>query len=373
VARGRALVGGLVEGCLENGVVFVSDTRGRSLIVEGGRVVGIRAEQDGKEVEYRGRYGVVLASGGYEWNRELWDTFMAVPYDGPATPPYNRGDGLLMAAALGAKLSNLDKATWIPRAYVGEEYDGHPSMPSGGGYGQHPGEIIVNRRGRRFTSETLPYNDIGRVIMHFDPHTYEFDNHPCYMIGDKHSLEQIESPPPIFHRSEKGTSAPKTRSDQGDGWFVGETLRDLAGKLGIDPDGLEEQVKEWNEHAAQGVDPVFHRGEKPWEVHNLPNRQSIGPILEGPFVGRRVRASVFGTRGGPTINEDAQIVDWSNQPIPGLYGAGNVIAHPFAHVYPGGGGTLGPAMTFGHIAGKSVLRDNGTPLPEHELESAGAA
>jgi hypothetical protein len=76
-------------------------------------------------------------------------------------------------------------------------------------------------------------------------------------------------------------------------------------------------------------------------------------------VGYRVRAGVFGTRGGPVINSSAQIVDFGNRPIPGLFGAGNVVAHPFASAYPGGGGTLGPAVTFGHVAAKSVLAEGG--------------
>jgi predicted oxidoreductase len=138
---------------------------------------------------------------------------------------------------------------------------------------------------------------------------------------------------------------------------VADTLREVAGKLGIDAEGLAEQVASFNACAVDGIDPVFHRGEKPWEIHNLPDHRSIGPITEGPFVGYRVRAGVFGTRGGPVINSSAQIVDFGYRPIPGLYGAGNVVAHPFASAYPGGGGTLGPAMTFGHVAGKSVLSD----------------
>jgi 3-oxosteroid 1-dehydrogenase len=68
---------------------------------------------------------------------------------------------------------------------------------------------------------------------------------------------------------------------------------------------------------------------------------------------------VFGTRGGPVINSGGQIADFGNQPIPGLFGAGNVVAHPFASAYPGGGGTLGPAVTFGHVAAKSVLAEGG--------------
>jgi 3-oxosteroid 1-dehydrogenase len=344
--RGLALVGGLIEGCVQHGVQFVADTPGRILIITSGRVTGIRAEQNGTEVEYRARLGVILASGGFEWNRSLWDAFMAVPWDGPATPPVNEGAGLIMAAAAGAKLANLDKATWIPVRYLGEEYGDHPYVRSGG-YGQRPGEMIVNRKGRRFANETLNYNDIGRLMTHFDPHTYEYDNHPSFAIGDRYCLARLEA---INSDASPGA---------GDGWVVADTLHELAIKLGIDPDGLDQQVAEFNEAAARGEDPVFHRGEKPWEVHNLPDHRSLGPITEGPFVGHRVRAGVFGTRGGPVINANAQIIDFGHQPIPGLYGAGNVVAHPFAWAYPGGGGTLGPAVTFGHVAGKSVLADNG--------------
>ena len=344
--RGVALVGGLMEGCVRAGVRFVSDTRGRSLIVSDGRVAGIRAVCDGADVEYRARLGVILASGGFEWNRDLWDAFMAVPWDGPATPPVNEGDGLIMAAAAGAKLANLDKATWIPVRYSGEEYCDRPYMRSGG-HGQMPGEIIVNRRGRRFTNETLNYNDIGRNMTHFDPSIYEYDNHPSYVIGDRLCLSRLRA------------GGPALGPDQGDGWVVADTLREVAGKLDIDADGLSQQVLEYNEFAAGGTDPVFHRGEKPWEIHYLPGHRTIGPISEGPFVGYRVRAGVFGTRGGPVINENAQIVDFGNRPIPGLFGAGNVVAHPFASAYPGGGGTLGPAVTFGHVAAKSVLAEGG--------------
>jgi 3-oxosteroid 1-dehydrogenase len=337
--RGVALVGGLMEGCVAAGVSFVAQARGRSLIVSEGRVVGVR---DGSGVSYMARQGVILASGGFEWNRDLWDAFMGVPWDGPATPPVNEGDGLIMAAAAGAKLANLDKATWIPVRYSGEEYCERPYVRSGG-HGQMPGEIIVNRQGRRFTNETLNYNDIGRIMTHFDPATYEYDNHPSYVIGDRSCLARLSAGGPVLG------------PDQGDGWVTADTLREVADKLGIDADGLAAQVSSFNAGAVDGVDPVFHRGEKPWEIHYLPGHRTIGPLVEGPFAGYRVRAGVFGTRGGPVINSDAQIVDFEGRPLPGLFGAGNVVAHPFASAYPGGGGTLGPAVTFGHVAGKSVL------------------
>src|SRR5579859_399315 len=341
--RGVALVGGLMEGCVAAGVSFVSQTRGRSLVVSDGRVVGVR---DGSGVEYRARLGVILASGGFEWNRDLWDAFMGVPWDGPATPPVNEGDGLIMAAAAGAKLANLDKATWIPVRYSGEEYCDRPYVRSGG-HGQMPGEIIVNTRGRRFTNETLNYNDIGRIMTHFDPNSYSYDNHPSYVIGDRRTLARLQA------------GGPALGPDQGDGWVAADTLREVADKLGIDAEGLSLEGGGVNRFGGGCRRPGVRRGEKPWEIHYLPGHRTIGPLAEGPFAGYRVRAGVFGTRGGPVINSDAQIVDFGGRPLPGLFGSGNVVAHPFASAYPGGGGTLGPAVTFGHVAGKSVLVEAG--------------
>jgi succinate dehydrogenase/fumarate reductase flavoprotein subunit len=345
--RGLALIGGVMEGCLNHGVEFVANTRARELLLEDGRVVGLRVEQDGAPVEYRARLGVVLASGGFEWNRDLWDAFMGVPWDGPASPPGNEGDGLIMAARAGAKLANLDKATWIPSRYLGEEYDGRPYL-RGGLPGGLPGEILVNEAGRRFANENLNYNDIGRPMTYFDPHVYEYVNHPCFAIGDRVAKERLS----VYDKDTKPGADPVV---------VAETLRVVAEKLGIDPDGLEQQVAEFNRNAENGVDPVWHRGEKPWEVHFFPKMGlppvANQPITDPPFVGYRVRAGVFGTRGGPVIDENAQIVDWQNRPIPGLYGGGNAVAHPFASAYPGGGGTLGPCVTFGHIAGRSVVSE----------------
>lgn len=354
VLRGLALVGGMVEGCLQNRTEFVANSRALELITADGRVVGVQAEEDGSTVEYKARLGVVLASGGFEWNPDLWDTFMTVPNDAPTSPPTNRGDGLIMAASLGAKLGNLGQASWVWARYLGEEYDGRPLYRSRSG-GNRPGEIIVNRRGRRFMSEGVTYNDFGREVVHFDVHTYEFTNHPCFVIGDRYCLQRLTDIPPEIYPFSEDPEKPVDDPEKGDGWVVGDTLREVAVQLGIDPDGLERQVAEYNEQAIEGVDRVFNRGSRPWELHNLPNHESLGPITEGPFVGHRIRAGVFGTRGGPVINANAQIIDYHNRPIPGLYGAGAVVAHPFAWAYPGGGGTLGPALTFGHVAGKSLL------------------
>lgn len=346
-ARGLALVGGLLEACVEHGVTILTEVRVQSLVIEDGAVVGAEADVAGERVRYRTTAGVVLGSGGFEWNRELWKHFMAVPWDGPSSPPFNEGDGLKMAMRAGAQLASMHRATWIPARYVGEENEGQPYMRMGV-YGGRAGQILVNRKGQRFANEALNYNDIGVAMTHFDPHEYQFPNHPCWVVSDARQFQSMVAEQP------KGEWP-----EDGDVLMQAETIRELAEKLAIDPDGLEAQVAEFNRHAERGEDPVFRRGEKPWELHiqlpaDLPN-PALAPLITPPFAGHRVRAGVFGTRGGPVIDENAQILDPDNRPIPGLYGAGNVIAHPFANAYPGGGATLGPAIVFGHVAGRSIL------------------
>jgi 3-oxosteroid 1-dehydrogenase len=348
VLRGCALVGGLLEACVRQGVRLSARTRARELMISGGRVTGVRAERGGVLEDFPARQGVVLASGGFEWNRELWDALLAIPWDGPASPPNNEGDALIMASRAGARLANLNRAWFTPARDLGETYEGHPLIRIGM-YGSAPGEILVNRSGRRFVNEALNYNDIGMPMTAMDPQSYEFANHPAFAITDRRYKEKIAA-------FDAQTLSGDRRTPEG--VTEAATLRELAEKLGIDPDGLEAQVEEFNSGAVNGADPVFHRGETPWEVYiqpqsSLPNR-AIAPIVDPPFIGYHVRAGVFGTKGGPVINENAQVIAMDGVPIPGLFGAGNAVASIFGAAYPGGGATIGPGVTFGYVAGLSL-------------------
>ncbi|HTX27262.1 MAG TPA: FAD-dependent oxidoreductase [Streptosporangiaceae bacterium] len=348
VLRGCALVGGLLEACQRLGVRLLAQTRARELMLGSGRVTGVRAERDGVVEDFPARQGVVLASGGFEWNRQLWDALLQIPWDGPASPPNNEGDALIMASRAGARLANLNRAWFTPARDLGETYEGRPLIRIGM-YGSAPGEILVNRQGRRFVNEALNYNDIGIVMTAMDPSTYEFANHPTFAITDRRYKEKIAA-------FDAQTLSGDRRTPEG--IVEAPTLRELAGKLGIDPDGLQAQVEEFNKYAADGSDPVFHRGETGWERHIVPRSDlpnpSIAPILDAPFIGYNVRAGVFGTKGGPVINENAQIVGMDGTPIPGLCGAGNAVASIFGAAYPGGGATLGPGVTFGYVAGLTL-------------------
>ena len=352
--RGRGLVAGLMEACLERGVEFLNGARLVGLTASAdGRITGIEMLHNEQPARIEARRGVVLASGGFEWNRSMWRSLIGVPFDGPMSPPFNEGDGLAAAARAGAKLGSLNDVWWMPSFQLpGETYDGRPRYRSGRNRGL-PHGIVVNRRGSRFGNESMNYNDFGKLQVAFDPHSYDFANAPAFHIFDHEHAEKY----PLLETSDE------PRTD----WRVSApTLRELAGKLGIDPDGLERQVQEFNGNAAKGVDPDFHRGEARWERKLYswerfkvddpfgPQNPAVAPVATPPFYGMELKIGCFGTKGGVVINADGQAVGWDDRPIPGLYACGNVAASVFGPAYPGGGSTLGPATVFGYLAGKAA-------------------
>src|SRR5262249_32073094 len=353
-ARGRALVGSLMEACLKHDVVLCNKTRARALILDGGRVTGVRAQREGKEETFTAHKGVVLASGGFEWNRKLWNGLVGVPLDGPMSPPWNEGDGLQMSIMAGGRLGNINQVWWSPGGPRTESYDGQ-MLPHGISLRTAVGSITVNPRGKRFMNENMPYNDAGRPLTYFDPATYTFVNYPAHSIIDQEAFERTN-----IHARDYSNSTPM------DGLVEAETLHGLAESIGVDPDGLEEQVKVYNRDAEQGVDTQFPRGEREydltrgyWEGARADTSSGLKnpllrPIGKGPYYAIRLYANCFGTKGGAVIDEDAQVRGFDDKPIPGLFAAGNVTAGVFGHAYPGGGATLGAACTFGYIAGRSV-------------------
>ena len=135
---------------------------------------------------------------------------------------------------------------------------------------------------------------------------------------------------------------------------------------------LESTVHRFNQHAVAGHDPDFGRGELPYDnawqqlwalltytktypANPYPNL-SLHPLAaRGPYYAVILAPGLLDTNDGPLTDSSARVVDKDFQPIPGLYGAGNCICAPTRNAYAGAGGTLGPALTYGDIAGKHVL------------------
>ncbi len=344
VGMGVALIAALLKGCLDRGIEIVLETRGRRLVIDDGRIRGLEGEQKGQRFSIKATKGVILACGGFEWNEDLKVRFLSGEFIRPLSPPFSEGDGLNMAMQARAKLACMSDAWWFPVIQVpGEEYEGRP-MSRGGVYTRTlPHSIVVNRKGRRFTDEACNYNDLGKAFLTFDPVAYDYPNIPAWIIfdqnhKDKYSLEGMMP----------GDPAPDwvTRAD---------TLTELARKVGIDPGGLEATVERFNKFAMEGVDGDFHRGENPHDRwHGDPDHKpnpNLGPVEKAPFYSLQIYLGALGTKGGPMVNTQGQVLSIFDEVIPGLYAAGNVMPPVTGPGYSGAGCSIGSGMTWGYIGG----------------------
>lgn len=351
VTMGRSLIASLFKACLERGVETLLNTGGKELVLgDDGEVIGVIAETaEGEKKYFKANKGVILASGGFEWNKQLTKAFLKMDITHPVSPPGNEGDGLMMAMKAGAALDNMSEAWWYP-AMVDPtfEYEDHVMSQLGSGR-NGPNSIVVNKHGRRFTHEGTTYNDMPRAFFNFDPVKFEFPNEaPVWMVFD----QQLKDSQLIITM---------TPGDPAPDWVdQAPTIQELAEKIGVDAANLEDEIAKWNGYVAQGEDPDFHRGTTQFE--NLTGgggspAANLGTIEKGPFYALPIYLGALGTNGGPKINEHGQVVNFAGQPIKGLYAAGNAAANPLGPIYPSAGGTIGPAMVWGYLAGEHAAQN----------------
>ncbi len=351
---GQALVGRLLKACLDKDIVPQLGTAAKKLLIENDQVTGVILE-DGETI--KASRGVILATGGFEWDEDLKTTFLRGPLNAPASPQMNTGDGLKMAMSAGASLGNMTSAWWMPTLSIAGA-----SWPANGTNGQDvqrslpvliertmPHSIMVNRQGKRFCNEANNYSSLAGAFQAFDPATYDYPNLPAYLIMD----DQYVSRYPI--------ASAMPGQDLPDWITTANSLEELAATLGIDGEQLLTTVTDFNSNAENAEDPEFGRGVSEYDRfygdRSRPGAAAtLGTVNTGPFYAVEINMGTLGTNGGPKTNGQAQILDVDGDPIAGLFGAGNVISCPTGSVYAGAGGTLGPALTFGYIAGKSAAR-----------------
>ncbi|WP_226946720.1 FAD-binding protein [Rhizorhabdus phycosphaerae] len=356
---GQALAGSLFLAVIERNIPVEFETRARRLVKDGDRVVGVIAEDaSGRTVHVRARRGVVIATGGFEWNETLVKAFLRGPLTGPVSVPENEGDGLLMAIEAGAQIANMQNAYWMQSTleFKPQHRAAKPNYLLGSDERARPGAILVNRKGQRFVNEAANYNALGKSLHAFDAGTHSYANLPYWLIVDQRYKDKYH----LFNAA-PGAPAPAFA-------MKADTLEELARIAGIDGDGLRAQIERFNAMVRNGHDDEFHRGDNSYDNFYMwgdmefePPFRTLGVIDKPPFYAVKMEAGALGTAGGPKTNADAQVVDWQGNAIPGLYAAGNAMAAVLGDVYGGAGGTLGPGMTFGYIAGKHL----GTHLPNH--------
>ncbi len=335
---------GLVERWLQvaegSGIDVRFDCAARSLLQsEDGRVTGVRARTPTGFQDVRAR-SVVLACGGFEANPEMRVRYLGAGWEQAKVrgTRYNTGDGIRMALAADAQAygqwSGCHAVAWDANAppfgnrVVGDLYQKH-SYPLG---------IIVNVEGRRFVDEgadfrNYTYAKYGREIL-AQPRSLAFQ------VFDEKTREMLRDE----YRIARATKA------------IASTIPELAGALGIDPDGLAKTVSEFNAACQPGeFNPSVLDGKKTIGVQPSKSNWAI-PIDTPPYLGFAVTCGITFTFGGLRIEaSSAQVLDTSDRPLAGLYAAGELVGGLFWHNYPGGAGLMAGSV-FGRRAGTSAAR-----------------
>lgn len=345
VTSGNALAAALAKTCLDMGIPLLTETPALRLTQENGRVTG--AEIGGAAVHrITARRGVVLACGGYAQDlARRAGVYAHLKVGGEhfsPVPSGNTGDGIRLGEAAGGAFDAEfpQPAAWMPVSRV-----------PGKGVFPHlldrykPGMIAVLSNGRRFTNESESYHDVGAAMI-------AAGEAGAWLICDHRTIRKYglghakPAPMPLWFWLRTGYLK------------KGRSLAELARTCGIDPNGLEQTVAEFNRGAKAGRDDQFHRGATAFnrylaDPEHKPN-PTVAPVEHGPFYAVRMEMGDLGTFDGLKTTVAGEVLDRSGTVIPGLFAVGNDRASIMGGNYPGAGITLGPAMTFGWITGRHL-------------------
>ncbi|MBL8672666.1 MAG: FAD-dependent oxidoreductase [Alphaproteobacteria bacterium] len=351
VGMGAALIVGLLKGCLDQGCALRTGAPVRRLLTDGdrpgeGRVIGVEAEIDGAPRRIGARKGVVLATGGFEWDQAMLDRHFPGPVESLATPRTNAGDGQRMAEEVGAALERMDQANVYP--VTATVYEGQPhARPMSDVHPPHC--ILVNRHAKRFVSEGDP--NLGIAVDARDPATGAPLNPPCWKIFDS----RYASSRPVAMLFARRAPDWLHRAD---------SIEALAASIGLDAAALRATVDRFNGFVRQGRDEDFRRGESVWErfYSSDPARPEVngalGTIEMPPYYATPFHRAILGTKGGPRTNARMQVLRADGSIVAGLWCAGVAMANPIGTKAVGPGTTIGPTLTYGFIAGEAILRGN---------------
>jgi succinate dehydrogenase/fumarate reductase flavoprotein subunit len=327
-------------------------------------IIGAKAVSKGKEITILARKGVILACGGYEYNRAMLADFHfpgATDYIFPWGTPGNTGDGIKMASEVGAALWHIASIEW--GAFCARKPSQKFGTAVGAGLGRAMPEgsfVFVNKYGKRFMPEntSLIHRKAPLEILFFDHERAEYWNLPAYMVFDEtyrrrgpvartqeHFKDLWGGPVgyPTVHKIYEWSRDNKAEIDQG--WvFQADTLAGLAGKIGADAPSLEETVRYFNQACMEGRDPQFGRP-----------GASLVPLETPPYYAVELALTLVNTQGGPRRNKACQVLNYSGRPIPRLYAAGEVGSF-FGFLYQGGS-NYPEAWAFGRIAGRKAAEE----------------
>ena len=360
LTNGNALAGRLAKSAFDLGVPLWLSSPVRELVIEGDAVRGAVVMRDGRAVTVRTRRGVVLACGGFPHDvarrKALFPHAPTGAEHYSPGPTGNTGDGLRLAETAGGRVDDTlpNAAAWVPVSTTVRKDGSRGVMPHFIDRAK-PGVIAVSRAGQRFANEGDSYHDFVQQMMK----TATPGEEPAaFLICDHRTLRKYglgcvpPRPMPLGHHLRTGYL------------MRGATLAELAAKAGIDSKAFEQTVAQFNALAVQGQDPQFGKGSRAYNRYqgdalHGPN-PCIGPIEHGPFYAIKMVIGDLGTYAGIVTDEHARVLGADGRIVEGLYAAGNDMTSIMGGNYPGAGITLGPALTFGYIAGRHLADGAGS-------------
>ncbi len=349
--------------------IIYGATANRLLTNLDGRVVGVRVEieEDGqrKMVNIAASKAVVLTCGGFQYNEVMKRQYLPLyPFYGHGTPACT-GEGVTMAQDIGAQLWHMNSFTGrlmakfdeFPIAFSvelrGTKRPVKEQLGMADPGGQVAGFIIVDRHGKRFTSENVSAHALGYELAAWDSHRMEYTRIPSYMIFDQ---RRIESGAMVDRRN--GAAGPyrlyewseDNHKEMEKGWIIqADTIPELARKIHMDPDVLAKTVATYNGYCAQGVDPEF--GASP---------AGLVPLQNPPYFAFKLWPGGACAHGGPKRNGKGQVLNMDGEPIPGLYVAGELGSIYGMHSI--NGGFIAEVLSFGRIAGENVAKEKSVSI-----------
>lgn len=345
---GAGLSAHMVKAALDRKVDIWLESGAVKLIIENGKVLGATIATPDGEQHVRAERGVVLATGGYDWNEEMVKHYEALPEFGSMCPPTIEGDHLVMAAEAGA-IPHAARAPAQTPVFIGYKVPGElvyerPSyrmlLPGA------PHSIIVNHHGRRFANDSF-YPDVATKVGRFDGQEQGMANWPAWLVFDQNMLDKYGLLP-FF----PGQPLSEGMAESAD------TPEELAKKVGIDAEGLLVELERYNSLCESGVDEDFARGTVPWGSvmtgdPSIKTNPNMAPLLKAPFYAVKIERVVMGVpTTGLKVDKNASVINARGEPVSGLYAAGNSAAW----LDIGGGYNSGIANTRGLVQGHLAVK-----------------
>jgi succinate dehydrogenase/fumarate reductase flavoprotein subunit len=364
LTNGNALAGRLARAAMDLGIPVWLSSPVKRLVRECDGVAGALVEHESKTVFVKANRGVVLACGGFphdvERRKQLFPHAPTGKEHYSPSPEANTGDGLRLAEAVGGRVDGTipHAAAWVP-ASITTRSDGSKGVMPHFIDRAKPGVIAVSPKGKRFTNEGNSYHDFVQAMVE----ACRSDLEICaWLICDHKALRNYglgcvaPAPLPIGRHLRSGYLK------------RGATLAELAKQIGIAPETLEATVAEFNASAKSGEDPAFGKGSKAYNRYQgdplvTPN-PCVAPLETAPYYAIKLVIGDIGTFAGLVTDQNTRVLDASGKPLRGLYAVGNDAASVMGGNYPGAGITLGPALTFGYVAGMQLAE---APQPRRSV------